>query len=162
MRRRHVLPSLSALLGLCAMPGCGAGECTLVGCGGEKTSVVVLGPNWSALEPAVHTLDVELGETTFRVTCDIAALRCEPVENLSGNLEINVFVSGQGQITIDVGSEFNTGADLPDGYTVTVTRDGNVVTEDEGSFEFEESRPNGPDCSPVCRTTDGAFVFVEP
>ncbi|MEM6290111.1 MAG: hypothetical protein AAGA54_02565 [Myxococcota bacterium] len=160
MRLRNLLLPVSALLGM--LSGCGAGDCTLVGCAGGKTSLVVLGPNWSALEPAVHTLDVQLGDTSFTVTCDIAGLNCDTPEDLTGDLEIRVFISGEGQITVDIGSDFDSGDNLPDGYAVTVTRDGSVVTQEAAAFEFEESRPNGPDCPGVCRTTDGAFVFVEP
>lgn len=159
MHRRLAAFALLACLPL--VPGCTGTTCTLVGCSGGSAQLIVLGPNWDELEPVVHQLDVTLDDTSFTVTCDIAQLQCDDPVDVSGDLPLNVFVRGDGQIVIDVGDEFGSGEELPDDYAVTVTREGTVVTEDSGSFVYAETRPNGPDCQPVCRSTDGAFVMVE-
>ena len=159
MDRRLAAFAWVALLPL--VPGCAEGSCTLLCCGGGKAQLIVLGPNWGELEPTVHRLDVTLDDTMFTVTCDLAQLQCDAPEDVVGDTPVNVFVRGQGQIVIDIGDDLGSSRDLPDDYAVTVVRGGSVVTEDEGSFVYMESRPNGPDCDPVCRSTDGAFVMVD-
>ncbi len=159
MHRR--LAAFALLACLPFFDGCDSGSCTLAGCSGGSAQLIVLGPNWDELEPVVHQLDVTLDDTSFTVTCDIAQLQCDAPVDVRGDLPLNVFVRGDGQIVIDVGDEFGSGEELPEGYAVTVTREGTVVTEDSGSFVYTETRPNGPDCQPVCRNTDGAFVMVE-
>ena len=159
MDRRLAAFALLACLPL--VPGCDVKSCTLAGCSGGSAQLIVLGPNWDELEPLVHQLDVTLDDTSFSVTCDIAELQCDDPVDVSGDLPLNVFVRGDGQIVIDVGNPDDSGQELPDDYSVTVTREGTVVTEDSGSFVYAENRPNGPDCAPVCRSTDGAFVMVD-
>ncbi|MCR9159858.1 MAG: hypothetical protein ACE37F_05875 [Nannocystaceae bacterium] len=143
------------------VPGCNTSTCTLVGCSGGSAQLIVLGPNWGALEPVEHRLDVSLDDTSFTVSCDIAQQTCDGPVVRSGDLPLSVFIRGEGQIVIDIGDEFGSSDALPDDYAVTVTRAGTVVTDDSGSFVYTQTRPNGPDCEPVCRSTDGAFVMVE-
>ncbi len=40
----------------------------------------------------------------------------------------------------------------PTELTVIVARDGNPAHSDEHVVTYQESRPNGPDCGPVCRS----------
>lgn len=50
---------------------------------------------------------------------------------------------------------------LPDDFEVEVSVGGSLVTQESGGFEYDEFKPNGPDCAPTCRNSDGAFIFVE-
>ena len=143
------------------LPACGSRDCTLVGCANEPVSVVLLSPNWMPLEPAVYGLVFKLDGSGFAATCTVSdgEQSCVPVEGLAADFDVAVFVTTNNQIRINVTADDS--ALLPEDFQVEVSVGGSLVTEESGSFEYDEFRPNGPDCAPTCRNSDGAFVFVE-
>lgn len=156
--------SLAAVLAatfVLPLPACSSRDCTLVGCDNQPVSVVLLSPNWMPLEPAVYRLEFMLDGSGFFTTCTVSQSEqsCVPVEGLAADFEVAVFVTTNNQIRINVTADDNT--QLPDDFQVAVSVGGSLVTEESGTFEYEEFQPNGPDCAGLCRNSDGAFVFVE-
>ena len=70
-----------------------------------------------------------------------------------------MFVTTNNQIRINVTAGDTT--QLPDDFRVAVSVGGSEVAQESGAFEYDESQPNGPGCGSTCRSSDGAFVFVE-
>lgn len=145
-------------LGLSA---CADRSCTLVGCVSEPVTVVLLSPNWMPLEPAVYELAFELNGARYTTTCSAtpAEQSCDSVAGEPQDFGVSVFVTTNNQIRINVTSD--TPDLLPDDFRVEVSVAGSLVVEESGAFEYDESQPNGPGCEPTCRSSDGAFVFVE-
>jgi hypothetical protein len=46
----------------------------------------------------------------------------------------------------------------PETVSVSLERDAEVVVEENVVLDYQESRPNGPDCEPLCRQATAAFT----
>lgn len=153
---------LAAAAGLAvALSACADQKCTLIGCANEPVALILLGPNWMPLQPAVYELAFELDGLGYTTTCSAteAEKACDPVQGSSPNLGVSVFVTTNNQIRINITADDRT--QLPEDFRVEASVGGSSVVEESGDFVYDESQPNGPGCGSTCRSSDGAFVFVE-
>ncbi|MCF6285863.1 MAG: hypothetical protein L3K26_11785, partial [Candidatus Hydrogenedentes bacterium] len=86
------------------LSGCADKDCTLIGCANEPVALVLLGPNWMPLEPAVYALAFELDGVGYATTCSAAGTdqSCEPTQGSAPDFEVAVFVTTNNQIRINV------------------------------------------------------------
>lgn len=140
---------------------CAEEDCTLIGCANEPVALILLGPNWMPLEPAVYELAFELDGVGYTTTCSAteAEQSCEPAQGSTPDFDVSVFVTTNNRIRINVTVDDRN--QLPDDFRVEVSVGGSPVVEESGAFVYDESQPNGPGCGSTCRSSDGAFVFVE-
>lgn len=144
-----------------ALSACADKTCTLIGCADEPVALILLGPNWMPLETAVYEVAFELDGVAYTTTCSATETEqsCEPAEGSTPDFDVSVFVTTNNQIRINVTADDRD--QLPEDFRVDVLVGGSSVVEESGAFEYDESQPGGPGCGSTCRSSDGAFVFVE-
>lgn len=137
------------------MPACSVHglthECTEVGCALPFEIALHGGGAPGAYEFAIQA-DAQSTTCTVTVpfTCD-QPLRCMP-EAPSFYLEMSGCTLPPNQQAITGIGFFDV---APDNIAVTVRRDGAPVAQASYAPVYELSRPNGPECEPVCRTAAG-------
>jgi hypothetical protein len=72
---------------------------------------------------------------------------------------VQAYVTSGDRIVVAFGTE--NPADLPRAYRAQAFSGSQPLIEVSGELTYAETPPNGPDCSPTCRVSDGAFVVVE-
>jgi hypothetical protein len=151
-----VLLTSSALLALSCE---GDSSCTLIGCG-PPLEVVFTGATTEAGHyeiDAVTDQGLQRCEGTIPFSCDVQPACPSPVfqwtltrtgcDNDGGPQSIGGFV-------------FHTSA--PTTLELTVRRDQRIVGTASAEPEYQETRPNGPDCEPACRKASNIEVELTP
>ena len=143
--RACLLVSVGTLL-----PGCiqETHACTLIGCA-SGMEIQLQAPSWPQA-----SYDVQVVTDGATRTCTVALPfscdtrpSCVPAEG--------AWVLGLSGCMLGPGQESLSGVilnDAPGSIDVQVRRDGKVVGQAHAEPTYRESRPNGPDCEPVCRT----------
>ncbi len=123
--------------------------CTTLGCQNGLHLTWAQGP-W---KPGLYTVEVALDGATVTCTgrlplpaCDAGlGFRCGPGASiLLGESGCALPPEQHGLASIDI-------AEMPAHARITVRRDGLVIGTQEIEPRYRETRPNGPDCEPVCR-----------
>jgi hypothetical protein len=147
MLGKVALSSIVPLLSI-VVQGCSSATCTLVGCG-TPFEVAFTG---ETDKPGHYQLNVvtdgepSMCELTLPRNCESQPL-CSPIK-LSWATMLSGCAIGDRQ-TID-GIVFHVQAPLT--VEVVVRRDGATVGQASVRPDYRESRPNGPNCEPVCRS----------
>lgn len=134
--------------------------CTEAGCNTLPVEVVFLGPNWGPLPARTYDVTLDLDGATIDTTCTtgVDGSACEP-PTVTGDLEVQTYVTSGDRIVVAFGTD--NPADLPTSYRAQAFSGSQPLIEVSGELTYAETHPNGPDCSPTCRASDGAFVVVE-
>jgi len=134
------------LLLLFALIPAGCDTCTDAVC--EATLMIVRGWDGAALLEGVYEIELTLDDDTTSITCDQAQpnTSCD----VDGELAAVTDSSGRVQIRFE-------GA--PASYQLLVTKPDGEAASFTDMLTYEESRPNGPRCGPVCQTADEDLVF---
>jgi hypothetical protein len=155
LRSTTFLPILAAL----AFPGCASKECTLIGC----VSHFEVAFTGATSQPGNYRVDVVADgvpstcEVTLPSMCDT-----EPTcsaSNLPWKMTWSGCTPGTDRRSLD-GMMFRD--HLPLTIEVMVRRDGIAVGEGSVSPQYSESRPNGSDCDPVCRSAPRFETAIAP
>jgi hypothetical protein len=146
---RAILPF--SILSAVVFTGCTSKVCTLIGCG-------------TSLEVHFTGATDKPGRYQIEVVADGAISSCQFTLPQECHAQPTCTPAGPGWLlnkascapgeerrTID-GFTFHTGA--PTRVEVVVRRDDTVVGTTSTEPVYKESRPNGPDCSPVCHQGD--------
>jgi hypothetical protein len=148
-----LLPLASILV-----PGCSSDTCTLIGCG-FSLEVAFTG---ATAKPGRYRIDVVAdGEAS---TCEVTLPRtCESQPTCaSASLPWRLALSGCSigdPQTID-GIVFPANAPLT--VDLLVHRDDRIVGQTSVLPEYKNSRPNGPQCDPDCRTSPRFETALQP
>lgn len=157
-----------ALISL-ALTGCPleSKSCTAIGC--SDGAFLTLAPGdapWPegsyAIEletpDAMHTCTITVPDDLPEQPGSVLTLPCEPQLSVSLMAEAVCTEQRSGdaisQSCTPVPDRWSLNATLegtPDSLHVRVARDGAQVLEETLALDYEESRPNGPDCDPLCR-----------
>lgn len=132
--------------------GCDALDaCTDAGCG-DATPIFVTGPQGAALEDGIYELELSLDDDGFSFVCDMSQPNTSCQTDDAGAPQ--AVIDGKGRIQVSfVGT--------PSSYDLIVEPPMGEPVVETGTFTYDESRPNGPDCEPVCRTpVEDYFVEV--
>ncbi len=138
---KHVLITLALV-----SSGCGIGlACTEIGC--DPNTSVTIRPASGEFEPGVYTVLIETDTTSSSCTFQIVDV-CSEEESrcLSESDCTMVFVADEAGT--ESGNLFVDGA--PAEFTVTATLAEAEVGKRTFTPDYQETRPNGPDCDPVC------------
>lgn len=123
--------------------------CTMIGCyNGFTASLDTKGP----LPPGHYTVDVEADGVRGSYEVDIPLPPCDTRGKYTGELKFGVGESGcalpPDQHTL---SEVHLET-LPKEVKIRIVRTGTVLADVAFTPAYRESRPNGPDCEPVCNS----------
>jgi len=162
--------ALGALL-LAACEGGPFGRaCTEIGCvDGVDLTLLAPGNTWPpgryhfqiGFAGTRHDCLATLPEDLPQSPNELKALRCEPV--LEGSFRAKV--TCREQRTADAVSESCTpvagqwllhvsAQGIPESLQLRIERDDRVLLERTQKLDYEQSRPNGPGCEPLCRQSD--------
>ncbi len=127
-----------------------AQTCTLADCS-NGGAITVETADDSPLPEAMIEITLELGVDTWSITCSPGEDGCEREGPQETPLDVVVWRGTPGVATGGT-VEFSSGGrgDLPATYALRVNLGGDQVLEEAGTFEYETSAPNGPDCGPIC------------
>lgn len=143
-----LLPLLSPLA--LAAPGCDtiSHSCTTIGC--ADTLGVRVAAAHGALPPGTYDVTVELDGARAKVECFVESppvnSSCSAIENAAVFLSTQAIVGVSGDLQLDLAV-----LATPSSVVVTVERDGSAVASQTLAPTYQTSRPNGPDCGPICR-----------
>jgi len=129
--------------------------CTAIGCG-KNGMFVTLVSSFGIWAEGSYRLTVTLDRQ--QQTCDFSV----PAE----------LPSGVGVTSLDCGgSDFEAGlgdygvslqfSTKPKTLGLELARDGTVLLSDSRKPTYEESRPNGPDCEPLCKWADFQIIVQQ-
>jgi hypothetical protein len=150
-------------------------SCTEIGCGeGVGVNVRPVGGTWPAGAYRLELgLDDVAGTCDFTVPEDLPAMRgsatsltcldgatlllqqifdCRSISEGGAVSQTCEPVADQYELTL---SAFGT----PTTLTLVLTRDGEELVSENRELTYTESRPNGPDCEPVCRQAQAELSF---
>lgn len=155
---RASLPALLLALASCSQAG-PDGACTEIGCQNGLHLTWDQGP-W---KPGPYTIEVTLDGT--KVTCEGKlplpacdagpGFKCTPGASLrlgESGCALPPEQHGLGGIDIDT---------MPAQVRIVVRRDGVEVGAQEITPKYQESRPNGPQCEPVCRQASATLTLPQ-
>ncbi len=133
--RRVSIVALALLLG--AGSSCASQTCTEVACDDTLTF------HFDEKVPRDYTLTVEIAGKTGTADCTSAALSdtsAELLANLSGELDFGV----------SCGPDFVSLFSSPGNVAIVIEFSDGTTTNADAKPVYEENRPNGEDCGPVC------------
>ena len=151
-----VVASTLALAGACDTQ-----SCTDAGCGPLLTFFVE-GPDAAALPDGSYEVVVDLDGSVYTSTCVVADPSSFACEDFEGEAPFRV----SGNLVGNLGTlRFSVYEDDPSDLTVKqvsvmVDVEGNTVTDESWSPEYETHRPNGEECGPTCTQATEAYAFV--
>lgn len=174
---------IALLLGSVLASGCNSlsKECTAIGCGdGANITLRMPDDHWPAgsyelaftIDGDAHTCALIVPNETSDEPGRVMDLSCEP----DFRALLVPTAECTGQRTGQAGSqtqEPNTDCEPIEGgwlltasfygvaesLRVTAQRDGTTLLDRTEQLEYEESRPNGPDCEPLCRQANIALTI---
>jgi hypothetical protein len=172
--RLWVAVGVCGLLAGAACNGLESHECTEIGCGdGVGVNILPVGGIWSA---GAYRLELSLddlsGSCDFSVPEDLPDPRsatsltcldgasvwlqqvfeCHSVTEGGGVSESCQPIANQYELTL---STFGK----PTTLRLVLTRDGEELISENRELSYTESRPNGPDCEPVCQQAQVDLTF---
>ena len=146
-------------------------SCTDIGCG-DGVSIVV-SPESNVWQEGSYTVELELDGSrrscNFSIPADlpptgsVTSLECGLLEQLAECTSVRQGdavsqscspIPNQHRLVLDAQGQ-------PASVTVTLKRDDAVLLSHEDEFRYVETRPNGPDCGPVCRNATVQATFDE-
>jgi hypothetical protein len=150
---------LLSILSLLVFPGCASKECTLIGCASSFEAAFT----GSTGKPGRYRVDVVTDgvpstcEVTLPWTCDTQPT-CS-ASNVPWKMTMSGCALGADGQRLD-GIAFRE--HLPVSLEMMVRRDDVAVGEGSVNPQYAESRPNGPDCDPVCRSAPRLEIAIAP
>jgi hypothetical protein len=158
MLRRTVLPSLLFFTAIFAQ-GCSGKACTLIGCASS------LEVDFSGAKGMPGRYQIEVVADGAPSSCQITLPwtcatqpECSAAE-LPWRLTLSGCALGADQETLD-GIFFSN--QVPTSLEFVVRRDDAVVGGGSAQPVYKESRPNGPDCEPLCRQAPPIQTDIAP
>jgi hypothetical protein len=166
----HMLKNL--FLGLCAtwcITGCSQHSCTEIGCRDSASlSLQTADNHWTSGD---YELTIVAGDTsttcTFRLPEDLPPmgspkpLNCDPSIGSDVSVLSQVYTCTEtrtkdavSQSCTPVADEYTLEVMLPgtpSDVVLRLDRDGTTLVDQTQALTYKESRPNGPDCGPVCQ-----------
>ena len=150
--------ALSSLFAICVQ-GCSSKACTLIGCA-DSLQIWFTG---ATAKPGLYQIEVVADGVP--TSCQIALPHtCGTQATCSGgptNWRLTVSECGPGQPQQSVNGVIFY-KDVPASLDFIVRRDDVVVGGGSAQPIYKESRPNGPDCDPVCRQAPDIQVDIAP
>jgi len=143
MRSIRVRFAVTILLGMTAM-SCSTAlskSCTDMGCG---TALVIRVPASKAFPVGAYHIELKTPEKTVAGDCSINAdgsTRCEAASSFF----ISWDKSQPTSLSVDVWN------DAPTTFTFTLSFGGKTLVTQSITATYTESRPNGPECGPICK-----------
>jgi hypothetical protein len=140
-------------------PSCTSTECTLIGCG----TFLEVRFTGATTKPGLY--QVEIVADGVPSSCQIALpheCTAQPICSAgqsSWQLSLSGCAVDGGQQSVD-GFVFFTGG--PASLDFIVRRDDTVVGGGSAQPVYQESRPNGPDCDPLCRQAPSISTVITP
>ena len=160
MVRSLVLRSLPILAFLAGCGGAGGASstgpeaCTEIGCASGVT--LDFSAPLRATGKYTVRVDADGQQTTCEATLPFAGCASEPACSSPDVL------LGQSGCALPASEHSLTGLQLPtktpSKVTVTIERDGQPVATQTFDLTYTTSRPNGPDCEPVCKQASGTIA----
>jgi len=145
--------SLGVLIGL-FFTACDADNqiCTDVGCG-ESLLIGIAAPGDGELPEGEYEVELELDGQTWTTTCSTdASQTCTALAGPQNVYGLRFEVSGNRKIVGELAEA--RGEALPTTYSLRVSVDGEVLGESTGTFTYEATQPNGPECEPTCESAE--------
>lgn len=122
--------------------------CTLIGCIDGLTIDMPADQRW---EPGRYVFDVTLDGRSIRCTGALPLKTCEERSLTCNAGGVMITESGCAMPADSHGFGPIAIASGPSSIALTIRRDGQTIATGDWTPEYKTSRPNGPQCPPVCR-----------
>jgi len=153
MNLRRATAAIVVLLCACARspgaPGPNSKMCTEIGCADGLTITMAKGSPW---EPGAYTFAFELDGAPVTCTGALPLKACDAGPSLTCDPSGRVQIAESG-CALPPDQHGFSDIRVPTAVTkvkLAIARDGQALRSFEFAPKFVETRPNGPDCEPVC------------